>query len=199
MINDIDIWAMPDVFVMGGFVAYTRLQAVAHVQIGMGGFAYLGLALCSTIVRAKMDRTYMWRHILPDTNVMPNSDAILCPHCKLLMHGEDGESCPRCNAVVHRRKPQAFKRCLALVTGAYLLYIPANLLPVLQTVRFGRTENHTIFNGAIELIRDGMWPLALIVLMASIFVPVLKLVGLTWFMISIWRRSDAHIVGRTRL
>ena len=198
-INDIDIWAMPDVFVMGGFVAYTRLQAVATVQIGLGGYAYLGLAFSSTVIRAKMDRTYMWRHIMPDPTVMPSENAILCPHCKLLMHGNDGERCPRCNATVHRRKQNALGRCFALVVAAYLLYIPANLLPVLQTVRFGRVENHTIFNGAIELIQGGMWPLAIIVLMASIFVPVLKLLGLTWFMISIWRRSDAHIRERTRL
>ncbi len=198
LLNDLDIWAMPDVFVMGGFVAYTRLQAVASVEIGIGGWAYLGMAFCSTFVRLKLDRASLWRMLMPDPTRMPDADAILCPHCSLLMKGNDGELCPRCNARIHRRKPDALKRCFALVVASYLLYIPANLLPVLETVRFGRSQNHTIFAGAIELVQAGMWPLALIVMMASIVVPVMKLFGLTWFMLSIRRRSDVHIKGRTR-
>ncbi len=198
-INDIDVWAMPDVFVIGGFVAYTRLQAVARVDIGYGGWAYLGLAFCSTVVRAKLDKTYMWRHVMADPTAMPTGDVLICPHCNMIMTGAEGSFCPRCDATVHRRKPDSLRRCAALVFAAYVLYIPANVLPVLQTVRLGKIQNHTIFAGAVELIQAGMWPLALIVFMASIFVPVLKLVALTWFLLATHRHSDAHLVQRTRL
>jgi paraquat-inducible protein A len=87
---------------------------------------------------------------------------------------------------------------VALVIAAYLLYIPANLLPVLSLVQFGRTDSKTILEGARELLDTGMWPLALIVLMASIAVPIMKLFGLTWFLISTRHRDSRRLVARTR-
>ncbi len=196
----LDVWAMPDVFVMGGFVAYTRLQAVTRVEIADGGWAFLVFSFAVTIVRVVLDRHYVWEQIMPDPRLSPGRNSLLCPDCGLAVQARrEGQPCQRCGAVVHPRKPQSWNRCAALVAASYLLYIPANLMPVLSTVRFGRAENHTIFGGAIELIQDGMWPLALIVFMASIAVPVLKLLALTWFLIAIRAETATHLKGRTRL
>ena len=197
--NELNMWAMPDVFVMGGFVAYTRLGAVAHVSIGLGGWAYLAFAFCSIVVQAKLDKRDMWRGIGADPDEVP-ADPVLCMHCSLVVsHEAEGGTCPRCGGIIHRRKPGSIARCAALIMAAYVLYIPANVLPVLQTVRLGRVENHTIFAGAMELIHAGMWPLALIVFMASITVPVLKLLALTWFLISTQSGSKGRLHRRTRL
>ena len=198
--TSLDIWAMPDVFVMGGFVAYTRLQAVTRVDIAAGGWAFLVFSFAVTAVRVVLDQHYVWEQIMPDTKAVSRNRSLLCPHCALdVDQAEGGNPCPRCGAIVHERKPGSLQRCTALIGAAYLLYIPANLLPVLSTVRFGRAQNHTIFGGAVELIQAGMWPLALIVFMASIAVPVLKLVGLTWFLLSIRARTDRNLRRRTRL
>ena len=196
----LDVWAMPDVFVMGAFVAYTRLQAVARVDIATGGWSFLVFSFAVTVVRVVLDQHYVWEQILPDPKLNPGTDSLLCPDCAMAIDARhEGQPCPRCGVRVHERKPESMARCAALVMAAYALYIPANILPVLSTVRFGKAENHTIFGGAIELVQAGMWPLALIVFMASIFVPVLKLIGLTWFMLAIRTRTNAHLRGRTRL
>jgi paraquat-inducible protein A len=196
----LDMWAMPDVFVMGGFVAYTRLQALTHVEIATGGWAFLAFAFTITMMRIVLDKHFIWQEIAPDPDREPPGQPLLCPHCGLLI-GSDEERiiCPRCAGTVMRRKPNSFARCAALVIASYLLYIPANLLPVLSVTRVGHTENDTILAGVIELLRAGMWPLALIVFTASIAVPVLKLFALSWFLVSTGRKSRHHIEGRTRL
>ena len=82
------------------------------------------------------------------------------------------------------RKPGSVQRTLALVIAGYLLYIPANTLPVLTTVQFGREEHNTILSGVLELIHNDLWPLAVIVFTASIVLPLVKLFGLTWMLLA---------------
>ena len=83
--------------------------------------------------------------------------------------------------------------------AAALLYIPANLLPVMTVISFGQGHPDTILSGVKALIAAGMWPVALLVFFASIMVPVLKLVGLTFLMISVQRRSAWRPRDRTLL
>ena len=82
-----------------------------------------------------------------------------------------------------------------MVTAA-ILYIPANLLPVMTVIYFGRGEPDTILSGVKELIEAGMWPVALLVFFASITVPVLKLIGLTFLLITVQRRSTWRLRDR---
>jgi paraquat-inducible protein A len=90
------------------------------------------------------------------------------------------------------------RRTAALVVAGYVLYIPANTLPVLTILRFGREDDNTILSGVQELIHNHLWPLAAIVFTASIVLPLLKLFGLTWMLVATRRRSAALLVGRTR-
>jgi paraquat-inducible protein A len=100
---------------------------------------------------------------------------------------------------MRNRKPNSLARTAALVIAGFILYVPANLLPVLTVIRFGRTHPNTILSGIRELFGAQMWPLALIVLLASVVVPLLKLCGLTWLMISVRRKSGRLLLQRTRL
>lgn len=107
--------------------------------------------------------------------------------------------CPRCGAALHLRKPQSLARSWALTLAAYILYIPANLLPVMTVTMSGRGEPDTILSGVMELVKGGMWPLALLVFFASITVPVLKLFALTFLLISVQRKSHWKPRQRTLL
>lgn len=80
-----------------------------------------------------------------------------------------------------------------------MLYVPANLLPIMQVTSFGRTRSDTILSGAEYLLQLGMWPLALIVFVASVLVPVTKIVILVYLLISVRRRSDSRPMDRLRL
>ena len=98
---------------------------------------------------------------------------------------------------MHRRKPNSIARTWALVITAAILYLPANLLPVMTVIHFVRGEPDTILSGVKQLIGAGMWPVALLVYFASITVPVLKLIGLTFLLITTQRRSRWRLRDRS--
>jgi paraquat-inducible protein A len=126
--------------------------------------------------------------------------AISCIACELTVpQARAGERCPRCEAVLHDRKPYALHRTTALVIAGFVLLIPANLLPILTIEQLGSIDPNTILGGIRELIRAGLWPLAVIVFAASIVVPLMKLFGLTWMLLLTHQRSNRYLVGRTRL
>lgn len=107
--------------------------------------------------------------------------------------------CPHCGAALHTRKSNSLGRTWALVIAAAILYIPANTLPVMTVVSFGQGEPDTILSGVRALIAEGMWPLALLVFFASITVPMVKLTGLVYLLMSVHLKSRWRPRDRTRL
>ena len=107
-------------------------------------------------------------------------------------------ACPRCGAVLHARIPRSLQRTWALLIAAMLLYIPANLLPMMHVTSLGHRRSDTIISGAEYLLVHGMWPLALIVFVASILVPFVKIAILVYLAVSVGRRSAARPMDRTR-
>jgi paraquat-inducible protein A len=115
-----------------------------------------------------------------------------CEVCGLVLgarHGAGRWRCPRCGVVLHARKPQSVQRTLAWLVAAVVLYLPANLLPVMSTNSVLGQESHTIVGGIIELWATGSRELALIVFIASIAVPLLKIAALALLAVTAHRRS----------
>jgi paraquat-inducible protein A len=108
-------------------------------------------------------------------------------------------TCPRCGTRLHRRKPNSIRRTWALVVAAFVFYIPANVLPITTVVSLGQAQSDTIMSGVIYFIKTGMWPIALVIFVASVFVPLLKLIILTFLLISVQRNSSWRPKDRTRL
>ncbi|HEX7341176.1 MAG TPA: paraquat-inducible protein A [Rhodanobacteraceae bacterium] len=106
-------------------------------------------------------------------------------------------ACPRCGASLHRRRPDSLARTWALLIAAVILYLPANIVPVMRTVSLFSSTDNTILSGIVELWRVGSPDLAAIVFFASIMVPVLKFIALGWLLISVQRRH-AHWPQRQR-
>lgn len=103
--------------------------------------------------------------------------------------------CPRCGQVLHHEKPKSVQRTLALALASVVLYIPANVLPVMSTTTGFVTTAHTLLGGIVQLWVEGSWFLSIIVFVASIAVPVLKiaiLVVLAWSVrrAPAWRRLE---------
>jgi paraquat-inducible protein A len=133
-----------------------------------------------------------------------NASQISCHSCHLLCRidfSKIGESlvCPRCGSTLHQRKPNSLKRTWALVLAAVIFYIPANLLPVTVVVSLGKEQSDTIMSGVIYFIHTGMWAIALVIFVASILVPMLKLIMLTFLLITVQRKSAWRPKDRTRL
>jgi paraquat-inducible protein A len=192
--------AMVDVFLLGGFVAFTRLRDLATVDIGPGGWALAALAVTMVAVDTTLDRRRVWDLIGAPKRApsLRSANWRTCAVCGLLVEGSP-ERCRRCASHLRDRKPYSLARTSALVIAGFILYVPANLLPVLTFIRFGRARPNTILSGVRELFGEHMWPLALIVLLASIVIPLLKLCGLTWLVISVRLKSERLLLPRTRL
>jgi paraquat-inducible protein A len=107
--------------------------------------------------------------------------------------------CPRCRAPLHPRKPASLATTWALVLAAAILYVPANLLPMMTTVSLFDSQQDTIISGVIFLWQSGSWPLAALVFFASVVVPLLKIIALVYLAISVQRRSRHRLLQRARL
>lgn len=107
--------------------------------------------------------------------------------------------CSRCGAEVHARKPNSISRTWALIITGFILYIPANVYPILSFTQFGEHSQDTIMSGIISLFDDGLYAIALVVLVASIVVPMAKLIGLSYLLLSVQFKSRWRPKDRTRL
>jgi paraquat-inducible protein A len=198
-------WAMVDVFLLGAMIALFRLKVWMVVSFGPALFALGGAALCSIAVDASLDRFVFWRLVplLPEQPDHALGRAPLhwlgCAGCGRVARMPDRGKCRRCERAVHARKPDAVRRTWALIAAAALLAIPANLLPVMTIVKLGRGGPSTILGGTVELYDAGLWGLALLVLVASVLVPVFKLGALSYLLWSVRRGSPSSLLARARL
>lgn len=126
-----------------------------------------------------------------------------CHACGLVSRSAEGgrvnAACPRCGAHLHPRKPYSIARTWALLIAGYILFIPANMLPVMETASLFGGQQDTIMSGVVYLWVTGSWPLAVLVFVASIVVPLTKLVTLTFLVVSVQLRWSGLPRERTRL
>ena len=139
----------------------------------------------------------------PSTITAKSTTLISCHSCHLLcrprtLSGNRRMQCPRCGAGLHQRKPRSLTRTWALLVAAAICYVPANLLPATRAISFGKVQTDTIMSGVIYFIDTGMWPIALVIFVASICVPLVKLVILSSLLISVHRHSAWRPRERTR-
>ena len=88
--------------------------------------------------------------------------------------------CPRCGSSLHLRKPASIEGTVALMTAAAVLYIPSHLLPIMTVVELGKVTNHTIIGGMMSFWETGAYPIAIVIFVASIMIPLLKIGALVW-------------------
>jgi paraquat-inducible protein A len=124
---------------------------------------------------------------------------LACCHVCYELAAESLHRCPRCGASLHLRKPESLQRSVALLITATLLYIPANVLPIMTTDQLGRAIDSTILGGVVLLMKMGSYPVATVIFVASVLVPVGKLFALGWLCWSVARRHPSSHRERTRL
>jgi paraquat-inducible protein A len=119
---------------------------------------------------------------------------------KLPKGREDGVlHCPRCGEAVHIRKPFSIQYTWALVIASILFYIPANLLPMMEVHTFAGTQADTILSGVLYFLETGSYLIAAVIFIASIIVPITKLIILIYLLVSVQKRSRKNPKQRKRL
>ncbi len=182
-------WAMLEVLLLGVFVAYTKLGDLVTIELGPAVYALGVLTVVIVWAELALDPQAVWEEIErrgqthapmpPLAPVEYRPGAAGCEECNLVcVPAEHDGRCPRCGARIHERKPDSLSRTLALVIAGAVLYIPANVYPVLTVIQLGAGQPSTIMGGVEELVSSKMYPLALLVFFASVLVPLFKLIGL---------------------
>lgn len=198
----LDLWGMFDVFLLASFVGYYRLihLSQADVSIEFGGVCFLAAGFLTMLSRASLDARTVWRAIGPEVEVAPGTETISCTDCDLIQPlSHEGRPCPRCGARLQTRKLDAVPRTAALLIAAFILYFPANFLPMDVSTHLGTRDNYTIFTGVRDLFEAGLWPLGTIIFCTSIFIPLGKIFAVGWCVLSVLQRSDAHLIAKTKI
>lgn len=208
-------WGMVPVFLLGVLVSVVKLAGMASVSPQPGLFAFGILTILMTML-SRLSPHALWRYAEQEAVVpihAPKREAgkVLtgCHVCGQVQavpaqtadhsHSEI-HHCVRCHAVVHERKPASLTRTWALLLAAAALYVPANVLPIMNISSvFLGDSGHTILGGVVELWQTGSWDIALIVFVASIVVPLTKMLALAALAASVERCSPFNLRQRTRM
>jgi len=196
--NALQTWAMLDVFSLGSAVAYARLHASIHVTIDIGAVCLVCAALLSLVARAALDKRRVWRLIAPDAASNIARSSIVCLSCDFIASPDrDGTRCPRCGAIMRARRPDAISRSMALLIAAMLLYLPANLYTIATIPIDLKPTAYTVVGGIIDLSKSRLIGLAVLVFCASFAIPILKMAGLSWCVLS--TRSSKQLIRKTQV
>jgi paraquat-inducible protein A len=205
-VETIHPWAMMEVFLLGVIVAYVKLADLATIELGVALFAFIGVIILMIAADLALDPRKVWNQLAPQTTdrLLDQPDVgrlVSCHGCDQLYRvSETGHPiCSRCGADLHKRKPNSIATGWALTIAACILYIPANLLPIMTVVHFGQGAPATILGGVKLLIHAGMWPIAALVFFASVAVPVMKLICMAYLLLSVQWRSTWRPRDRTLL
>ncbi|MDN7180236.1 paraquat-inducible protein A [Caballeronia sp. SEWSISQ10-4 2] len=211
-------WGMIEVLILGMLVALVKLAAIASVVPGIAMWAFGAVMLLLAAAASTFDPHDIWTRIdtarsaasasAPAGQISASaptaarSGLFVCHDCGLLSkpasHAHEGR-CPRCGAGLHFRKPESIARTWAFVIAAVILYVPANLLPVMDTSSLFGAQTDTIMSGVVYLWTSGSWPLAIIVFIASIAVPMLKIIALVFLVLTAQLRWRWLPERRTRI
>lgn len=162
-------WAILDVYLLAIFITVVKLAQLTDAAPALGSGLLFAMVVCLTLALRSLDAE--------GADLAPGAD--LRP---------DGSSPPT---------PGSASRAFALALGALILFVPANVFPTLTVTAHGSTQTATVFGGVVDLWQAGMWPLAIIVVCASLLIPFLKIIGLMFLTLTQGRPTDRH--ARTRL
>ncbi|HEU0230202.1 MAG TPA: paraquat-inducible protein A [Burkholderiaceae bacterium] len=200
-------WSMVPVLMLGILVAIVKLAGLAVLHVAPGLWGFVALTVLLTLLE-RVSAGWLWRQAedaglvpLSGIDVDPAATVASCHACgnvQNLASPHDHQACRRCGAKVRFRLP-GMSRTWALVLAACILYVPANVLPVMKFRTPVGTTEHTILGGVVELWKLGSWDLAIIVFVASIVVPMTKLLILIALMARRCWLGDDIQRQRTRL
>ena len=196
----LDEWTMVDVFLVGILVMIFKMSDSAEMEFGGGFLSCLALALTLISLSTLCDHRLFWRRIgqrgtddssdwMSPASAMPTSPAItaaeaglaLCPACRQLQ--KPAAACKRCGGPL-RQRHDGLASCWAFLITAALLLIPANLLPIMEVESLGQISSSTIIGGILYFFEEGNYLIGMIIFVASVLVPIVKIIALATLLIT---------------
>ncbi|MCH7370177.1 MULTISPECIES: PqiA/YebS family transporter subunit [Aeromonas] len=199
-------WLMVDVFLIGVLISLVKLMGMADIKMGLSFWAFVGYTLLLIKMISSLDRMWLWQRLFGPTearDLAPEASALQsglvgCHICGALSEA-GADTCSRCGDHLHQRKPGGLNRTWALLITSVILYIPANLYPIMDTVFLGDDSPSTILGGVILLWAMGSYPIAAIIFFASVVVPMVKILALLWLCFMVQRGQVSSPLGKLKL
>ncbi|MTD26581.1 membrane integrity-associated transporter subunit PqiA [Erwinia sorbitola] len=181
-------WGMAEIFLAGVLVSFVKLMAYGEIGLGTSFVPWCLFCLLHLRAFQCIDRRSLWQGIsplpaIPHTpvpGISGLSQGLRSCRCCTAVLPVDTLECPRCGVHGHARRKHSLQWTLALLVTSILIYIPANLMPIMVTEALGNKITSTIMAGVILLWSDGSYPVALVIFIASIMVPSLKMLAIGW-------------------
>ncbi|ENM5905339.1 paraquat-inducible protein A [Vibrio mimicus] len=190
LIHHLKVWVMLDVFLVSVAVSCFKLKDYSDIFIGPGLWGLVLLQLFTVLLLSRISTRRYWETWQKETDYDLPQKQVHCHNCHL-SQPESGH-CVRCQHQLYHRKPNSIERTWAYVLAATVAIFPANLIPISILITNGQRLEDTIFSGVASLVKNGMWGIALIIFVASIVVPVIKIVGLAYLLLAIKFKHKVH-------
>ena len=209
MLSYLTPWLMADVFIIGALVSLIKISGTAEINLGYGFWAFCMFALLLLFTLQSIDADWLWYSLAGEPRAPVGTETgrgaaeqglTGCSTCGLVNVLEiGGACCRRCGSLLHARRPYSLQQTWALLCTAAVLYIPANVYPIMQTVSLGRGTQSTIIGGVAELWQIGSWPIAMVIFVASVVVPLSKLLVLGGLCVAVRYSAGFDAALRVRL
>lgn len=184
-------WMMLDVFLVSIAISCFKLQEYADIFIGWGLTGLILLQLTTIILLSRISVRRYWEAWKPEESYQCDNKQVHCHNCHLSQ--PEGSQCHRCHHKLYHRKPNSIQKTWAYLIAASIAIIPANVLPISILLTNGKRLEDTIFSGVASLVKNDMPGIAAIIFIASIVVPVAKILGLGYIMLAIqFKRRCFH-------
>lgn len=202
LVGRIQPWMMVDVFLLGAIVSMIKMASLAQVGFGLSFWALLGFSLALTRTGSLIEPHWLHYRINLLHGTDPTQDQAEpshgCHTCGFLSPASE-ERCRFCHATLHARHPRSLQKTAALLLAAVVLYVPANLYPIMLTESLGRITPSTIVQGIFVMWQNRSYPIALIIFVASVFIPIAKMIALALLCLAAAIPNQVHPLHLTRL
>lgn len=203
-------WGMVEVYLLGIFITIIKMTDSASISYNTGFFCFVFLVVTSIGITTVLDKHLFWS-LFNTADESPLSIPVqnntsakelgmaICHSCEKLLPLNNHHHCPRCGSTLHSRIPGSLSKTWALVLTSAILFIPANVLPIMQVDFLGIPQRSTIMDGIIYFFQDGDYPIGLIIFTASILVPLFKVVGLIIILITVQLKKNKFLLQKARM
>ncbi|OIQ26379.1 MAG: paraquat-inducible membrane protein A [Vibrio sp. MedPE-SWchi] len=195
IIQGLKHWVMLDVFLVSIAVSCFKLQDYSDIFIGPGLYGLVLLQLFTVLLISRISVRRYWESWSKEADYGFVEKTIHCHNCHLSQ--PEGEVCVRCHQPIHHRTPRSLQKTWAYLIAASVAVLPANLVPISILITNGQRQEDTIMSGVLSLIESDMHGIAAILFIASIIVPIAKILGLTYLLLAIHLKR--HVFNRQRM
>ena len=191
IVQHLKYWVMIDVFLIAVAISCFKLQDYSDIFVGPGLYGLILLQLFTVLLISRVSTRRYWEAFHQEKNYDFRHKEIHCTCCHLSQ--PENDTCVRCKSPLYHRAPHSIQKTAAYLLAASIAIFPANIMPISILLSNGKRFEDTIFSGVTALIKNGMTGIAVIIFVASIVVPVAKIVGLTYILLAIkFKRRIFH-------